>query len=271
MLANAVNAVIPVRTLYRSLKGVGMFATLQLVKRRVAAAFGEDNTALYRINVPGYPHPVTIRGGNGSDGFAFYQILAMKDFDVLNDFSAPRLIIDAGANIGMSSLYFLNRFPDVRIVAIEADPENMRICRLNLAPFADRVVLVEGAVWSSCGRVVLMHGEVEWNSHVRNAEPGEEAGVESFDIPRLIEAGGGGPVDLLKVDIEGGESEVFGKNAEKWLPAIKNIVIEFHGADCEKTFFGALEGYQYRAFPYRSVTVCENLRPRAPEPISRAS
>jgi len=227
----------------------------------VGAAFGEDGSKLYEIKVPGYPNPVKIRGGNGSDGFAFYQILAMKDFDVFTNLGSPRLIIDAGANIGMSSIYFLNRYPSLKVVAIEPDPETFEICKMNLAPYADRVVLIKGAVWSTCGRVVLVKGELEWNSHVQQAQNDADASVDSYDIPSLIAAGGGGKVDLLKVDIEGGELELFGKNTEAWLPAVKNIAIEFHGEDCEKSFFGALKGYEYDGFPYRSVTICQNLRP----------
>ena len=263
-----------VRALYRAVRGVGPAATMQLVRRRVAAAFGQTNTALYKIKVPGYPNPVTIRGGNGSDGFAFYQHLAIKDFDILNDLGSPRLMIDAGANIGMASLYFLNRYPGLKIVAIEPDPETFEICKRNLAPYAGRVVLIKGAIWSSCGRVLLEKGELEWNSHVVALENGvaqngaskngADAAVDAYDVPALIAAGGGGMVDFLKVDIEGGELELFGKNEQAWLPAVKNIAIEFHGDDCEKTFFQALKGYDYDGFPYRTVTICQNLRPKAP-------
>ena len=253
-----------VRAVYRAVRGVGPLAALQLIRRRVAAACGEDNRAIYTIRVPGYPHPVKIRGGNGSDGFAFYQILAMKDFDIFANLSAPRLIIDAGANIGMSSVYFLNRFPEVKIVAIEPDPETFEICRVNLAPYGNRVVLIKGAIWSNCGRVVLEKGELEWNSHVREGNGAGGGSVDAFDVPALIAAGGGGAVDLFKVDIEGGELEVFGKNPGGWLPYVKNIAIEFHGDECEKAFFHALEGYDYDGFPYRSITVCQNIRPRRP-------
>jgi len=271
-------AVAPVRALYRALRGVGPSATLKLVQRRIAAAFGQTNSTLYEIRVPGYPNPVKIRGGNGSDGFAFYQHLAIKDFDILNDLGAPRLMIDAGANIGMASLYFLNRYPGLKIVAIEPDPETFEICRMNLAPYAGRVVLLKGAIWSSCGRVVLAKGELEWNSHVvalpdgaaqngasQNgaAKSGADVAVDSYDVPALIAAGGGGTVDFLKVDIEGGELELFGKNEQSWLPAVRNIAIEFHGDDCEKTFFKALEGYDYDGFPYRTITICQNLKPKA--------
>jgi FkbM family methyltransferase len=249
------------RAVFRAIRGVGLAAALQLVRRRVAAVFGENNRAIYEIKVPGYPHPVKIRGGNGSDGYAFYQILAMKDFDIFRDFGSPRLMIDAGANIGMSSIYFLNRYKNLKVVAIEPDPETFEICRMNLAPYSDRVVLIQGAIWSSRGRVALEKGELEWNSHVRQTELESDLTVEAYDVPALIEAGGGGMVDLLKVDIEGGEVELFGKNAGAWLPAVKNISIEFHGDECERTFFRALEGYEYDGFPYRSVTICQNIRP----------
>jgi FkbM family methyltransferase len=261
------------RVISRAISGIGLPATLQLVRRRIAAAFGQGPETLYRIRVPGYQYPVSIRGGNSSDGFAFYQLLVMKDLDVL-DLGSPSLVIDAGANIGMASLYLLNRYPSLKVVAVEPDPGTFEILCMNLRPFADRVVLVNGAVWSSCGQLVFVREQVEWNSHVRDMtnihasgnrpDAAIEMNVESFDIPSLISLGGGGPVDLLKVDIEGSEKEVFSKNVERWLPSIKNIVIELHGPECEKSFHGALEGYRYEGFPFRSVTVCRNLLTRIP-------
>jgi FkbM family methyltransferase len=258
---------------YRAIGGIGLAATLQLVRRRLGAAFGEGPDTIYRIQVAGYPNPIHIRGGNSSDGFAFYQLIVMKDLEFL-DLGSPKLIIDAGANIGMASLYLLNRFPSLRVVAVEPDPDTFRLCQMNLAPFSDRVVLVKGAVWSNCGQLVFVREKVEWNSHVRgmtnvHADPKEsdpaaatETVVDSFDLPSLIAMGGGGQVDLLKMDIEGSEKEVFSVNAGAWLPSVKNIIIELHGPECEKSFEGALSVYEYEGFPYRSVTVCRNLLAR---------
>src|ERR1017187_5918421 len=124
------------RTLARAVNGVGLSATLQLIRRRAGAAFGEGSGTIYRIKVPGYPQQVSIRGGNSTDGFAFYQHLAMKDLDIF-DLGSPKLIIDAGANIGMASLYLLNRYRSVKIVAVEPDPDTFELCRTNLAPFSD--------------------------------------------------------------------------------------------------------------------------------------
>lgn len=257
------------RVISRAIQGIGPAATLQLAWRSVAAACGQGPGTLYRIKVPGYRHPVTIRGGKSSDGYAFYQLLVMKDLEIF-DLSSGGLMIDAGANIGMASLYLLNRYPALRVVAVEPDPGNFEVCRMNLEPFSDRVVFVKGAVWSSCGQLVFVSEQTEWNSHVRGTtnvvagDPGpkeaaKETSVESFDMPALISLGGGGPVDLLKMDIEGSEAEVFRGNTERWLPSVRNIVIELHGPDCEKSFKGALEGYQYDGFPFRSVIVCRNL------------
>jgi hypothetical protein len=104
---------------------------------------------------------------------------------------------------------------------------------------------------------------VEWQSHVKAADGTSGASVESFDVSTLIALGGGGSVDLLKVDIEGGEAEVFGKKFDEWLPAVRNITIEFHGSDCEKNFYAALNDYEYESFEYRTVMICRNIRPRA--------
>jgi len=263
-----------VRVLSRAINGLGLPATLQLVQRQIGSAFGQGPETIYRIRVPGYPQPISIRGGQSTDGFAFYQHLAMQDLDIF-DLGSPKLIIDAGANIGMASLYLLKRYPSVKIVAVEPDPETFELCRANLAAYADRVVLVKGAVWSSCGELVFVRNQSEWNSHVQGAEnvhagqeaqaaPATEIRVQSFDLPSLIALGGGGPVDLLKMDIEGSEAEVFARNPDSWLSAVRNIIIELHGPECDKSFAAALTGYEYEAFPLRSVTVCRNLRPRLP-------
>lgn len=78
----------------------------------------------------------------------------------------------------------------------------------------------------------------------------------------LIARGRGAGVDLLKLDVEGGEREIFGPNSQEWLPSIANIVIELHGPECEARFFEALQPYDYDQTHRDSVYVCRNLRPR---------
>lgn len=65
---------------------------------------------------------------------------------------------------------------------------------------------------------------------------GETGTAEAFTMKLLI-AATGGSVDLLKLDVEGSEREIFGSGAGDWLPFVRNIVIELHGPDCSEIFF----------------------------------
>jgi FkbM family methyltransferase len=258
------------RVVLQASRKLGWPAVLQLVFIRLAGR----KEAEYRLRVRGYAHPITIRGGQSTDAWALYELLVKDEYAFFGDLESPVFIIDGGANIGIASLYFLNRYPTARVVAIEPHPPNCEICRKNLAPYGERAMVIQGALWKNPGRLVLddARGE-EWTMSVRSGGPGQTGSVEAFTLPDLI-AYGDGKVDLLKLDIEGSEKELFGPGAQDWLPAIRNIVIELHGKDCSDGFFGALEGYEYDlirnpkdALP---VVACLNLRGRADRVIPGA-
>jgi FkbM family methyltransferase len=248
---------------FRTAQKLGWDASLRLALIRLRGR----RDAEYTLRLKGFPYPVTIRGGQSSDAHALYEILVLDEYGFAGDLGSPSFIIDGGANIGMASLFLLNRYPGVHIVAVEPSPANFAICQKNLAPYGDRVVLVQGAIWKDSGRLVLDEtvGE-EWRTKVRAGEPHQAGSVEAFTIPQLI-ARGWGKVDLLKVDVEGGEREIFGPGAKEWLPQIRNVVIELHGQECSDRFFNALAGYDYQlvrsekdALP---VVACRNLQARS--------
>ncbi|MBV9296855.1 MAG: FkbM family methyltransferase, partial [Acidobacteriaceae bacterium] len=167
MLSGVLWPLTRLRVLYRAFNTLGAATSLQLCRRKIDSLLFEDSAhRLYRLRVPGYSTPIVIRGGNGSDGLVFYQIFVRRDYDVVADLADPELIIDGGANIGLASLYFLNKYPNVRIIAVEPDSANLEICRQNLRPFTDRVSLVEGALWSKCGRLALERQELDWCTRV---------------------------------------------------------------------------------------------------------
>ena len=258
------------KVLFEASRKLGWRATMQLVFARV----GGNRESEYSLRIRGYPHPITIRGGSSTDAWAVYELLVKDEYAFFGDLESPSVIIDGGANIGIASLYFLNRYPAVRIVAVEPHPANFALCRKNLAPYSGRAKVLEGALWKTPGRVVLddSRGE-DWTVQVRSGKLDQPGSVEAFTLPALI-AFGGGPVDLLKLDIEGSEKELFGPGADEWLPAVRNIVIELHGGECSDRFFGALAGYDYdlvnspkQALP---VVACLNLRARAGQTVPSA-
>jgi FkbM family methyltransferase len=202
----------------------------------------------------------------------FDQIFLLEEYSCLRDLKEPSLVLDLGADVGFSTAYFLSAFPKARIVAVEPDERNWAICKANLSPYGDRVLLLHGAVWSRPGRLRLLQGIYadgrEWATQVD--EPIEEErsslGVQAWDVGSLIDMSGVGTVDLLKVDIERAELTVFGKSAGSWLHRVRNICIELHGKDCEEVFFAALKDFNYELGYSGELTICRNLRPRKMPP-----
>jgi FkbM family methyltransferase len=232
---------------------------VQLVRIRLAS--GKQTS--YTLRLPKYPHPITLRGGGSTDPLVVYELLVMQEYALVGDLDSPAFIIDGGANIGIASLYFLNRYPTAHVLAVEPSPDNFEILSKNLAPYADRVTLVQGAIWKSSGRLMLQPDKEEWRTSVRASNNEQPGSVEAFTLPGLI-AYGSGTVDLLKIDIEGSEGEVFGPEAQQWLPAVRNIAIEVHSKEYADRFFSALAGYQYdlRKHHKDNVIICRNLRPQ---------
>src|SRR5205085_2620863 len=120
--------------------------------------------------------------------------------------SVPR-IIDCGANIGLSSLYFKRLYPAARITAYEADPEIHGILSENLRRNgAADVESVNAAVWTQNGMInFLCEGADSGTlSELAGALNGTDRSVPSI---RLRDVLAGETVDLLKIDIEGAERE----------------------------------------------------------------
>jgi FkbM family methyltransferase len=255
------------RAVFRASRKLGWMAALHLVYIRTAGRKEGE----YSLRIKGYPHPITIRGGQSSDAVALYEILVRDEYAFFGDLESPAFIIDGGANIGIASLYFLNRYPSAHVIAVEPHAGSLDLCRKNLARYRERVVMIHGAIWNVPGRVAVdLAPEEEWAFRVRSEGPGQPGSVQAFTLPALIACGsafGDGKVDLLKLDVEGSEKELFEPGAAEWLPSVRNLVIELHGQECVDRFFRTLEGYDYdllRSPKDKSpVLACRNLRARA--------
>lgn len=195
----------------------------------------------------------------------FHQIFVFEEYGCLRDTASPFFILDLGANVGYSSAYFLSCFPAAKVLAVEPDPANFEVCRKNLAKYRDRAKVLLGAVWSHKSRLALSRGKFrdgrEWTTQViATKDSGDGVSVEAFDVPSLMRLAGAEYIDLLKVDIERSELEVFDHSSSSWLPRVRNICIELHGDDCRETFMKALEAYEYDLGVCGELTICRNLR-----------
>jgi FkbM family methyltransferase len=210
---------------------------------------------------PGTLHPVAMRVGGSSDPMVFDQIFINAELaDLTSRVRGARVIVDLGANVGYSSVFFLNAFPDAFVLAVEPDPQN-------LAPYGDRARLVKAAVWSNPGRLVLSRGAfrngMEWATQVRPAQSDETADVEALDVQSLLQMCPQPVIDILKIDIEGSEAVLFGPGAEGWLKCVRNFCVEIHSIEAASIIDQALRSFRFESIQSGEYNVYLNLAPKA--------
>jgi FkbM family methyltransferase len=139
----------------------------------------------------------------------------------------PKLIIDGGANIGCASLFFARKYSRATILAIEPNTENARLCAMNTARYRG-VRVIEGALWPRDTPLQLETADFG-NAGCRVVETGvrRSSSPQAFTIPALLEMAGAERVDILKLDIEGAERELFADNAD-WIARVGILIIELH-------------------------------------------
>jgi FkbM family methyltransferase len=212
------------------------------------------------VGVRGYRRPVRLRPGS-SDFAVFSQVFLQGQYAGL-PVRAPRVIIDAGANIGLASLFFLRRYPRARVIALEPEPENFAVAAANLRPYRHRCTLVRGALWSHTTRLALRPGTAHWAAQVMPAAAGGDGLVPAYSLADLM-AGHGLPfVDLLKVDIEGAEEEVFRAGRDTVLRRVGCCAVELHGPACEAAFREAVRRHGFASYRRGELTVATRRPPR---------
>jgi len=140
--------------------------------------------------------------------------------------SAPRpFIIDGGANVGLSLVYFKQIYPDCRIIAFEPDVSVFHVLQKNIRAFNfSSIELVNKALWSS---ETVLEFMAEGADAGRMVEIDREAKISKVQTVRLRKYLLTQPVDLLKLDIEGAETEVL-EDCCDCLDNVSNVFVEYH-------------------------------------------
>lgn len=133
----------------------------------------------------------------------------------------PDTLLDIGANIGLTSLYYAEQYPLLAVVAVEPDPRNASLARRNLAS-VNAAEVVEAAVSSCAGEVAFASGP---ESTLGRVDPNGNMRVQAVTMGDLLDRLPGQRADLVKIDIEGGEGQLFSENCG-WLDRVSSIIIE---------------------------------------------
>ena len=214
-------------------------------------------------------------GSHQSDIHIWYEVFD-DEANSCVDLDAAAWIIDAGANVGYTALWFAQRYPMSQIIAIEPDAESFEILSDNAAheprihpiraavtpPGAPRQRVVDGVSGPSPASFQTVD--------VDPSDPADEmVGVEAVDIASVMEQFGIERLDLLKMDIEGAEQAVFA-DCDDWIDRVEAIIVEVHDRfvpGCSETFDRATADFAVRDVgPEGSFRVY--VRRGAPSPIS---
>ncbi|MFH2085929.1 MAG: FkbM family methyltransferase [bacterium] len=160
------------------------------------------------------------------------EIFGRNDYYVELESDNP-VIVDAGAYIGDTTLYFKQLYPNARIIALEPFPHSFEILKKNVEENQlTGVELVQSALAPKSGEVIL-HADIsghDWFTTVSHIKSGwdkrqktQELKVRGVSLSEVVV----GPIDLLKMDIEGMEVSVL-KSLVGEFPRIKNIIAEVH-------------------------------------------
>jgi FkbM family methyltransferase len=202
-----------------------------------------DAALVLRLKRP-YATPLSIRPAS-NDIYTLDEILIERVYaGVLDAVPYAEVIVDLGANIGLSSIFFLGHYPHSRVIALEPDPRNYRLLKENLrrSTAAGRAQAIEAAAWERDGRVRFVPPEEPGHVNQGALAAGEtERGKTVFGMamPSIMSTAATTHVDILKVDIEGGEVNLF-RGDTGWLASVKCIAIEFHGDSRRESDFDAL-------------------------------
>lgn len=153
------------------------------------------------------------------------------------------LIIDAGGYIGTAAIVFARAYPDARVLSLEPSRENFALLQRNVRPFPNIVPINSAVVARSRTLQLKDRGTGAWGFSVveaprDNADAAPMHSVQGVTLDELIFDQGARGVDILKLDIEGGEKEVF-DYAGYWSHHTTILVAELHNrivAGCGESF-----------------------------------
>jgi FkbM family methyltransferase len=225
----------PFKALSKDIKGLRRLG-LGFLVRHPKAWLGSD---LARVSVKNFGR-VWLRYSD-SDAAVAHQVFAGREYDLKRfaqfarvdaayraALSAGRrpVIVDAGANIGLTAMWFARAFPEALVTAIEPDPRNLEVARRNLAGFTN-IELVDAAIGADPG-IVRLVGEAGKGFSTRTVRESSGAGVRVITIAEAkAMAGPQAELLIVKADIEGFEADLFASNLD-WLDEVEVVFVEVH-------------------------------------------
>jgi FkbM family methyltransferase len=201
----------------------------------------------------------------------YREIFVRQHYFFHADTDSP-LIFDCGANLGMATLYFKWLYPKARIEAFEPDPTTFAVLKRNVTQNRLAGVAAHNcALWSENGEIEFFVDQATPGSALMSTNSSRLEG-KAIQVPsRRLSDFIRGPIDFLKLDVEGAEHRVLcDLLASGKAQSVRQMVIEYHHhignqRSCLADFLGQLEraGFEYQIqaslFPVTSKAIFQDI------------
>lgn len=212
---------------------------------------------------------VATRRYPSSDLGILFQVLGKFEYqpivDIVNTtdgYSKPLRIIDAGANVGYTSVFFKAAFPTAKILSLEVDKDNAAQIRKNiyLNGFKE-IQIVQDALWKNNANLEIkrdFRDQSECSFYVE--ETNHDTGLKGHNLDYFLELNNWNLIDILKIDIEGAERYLFENDelADKLLNKTKLLALEIHDEfNIRESIYKHLDRNKFTYFNHGDITIAQ--------------
>lgn len=201
---------------------------------------------IININLKKYNTTFNLRVKDADIG-TFEKIFIDEEYNFTFEKMDPKIIVDIGANIGASPIYFANRYLNSTVYALEPQKDNFNLL-VEHTKNHNNIKNFNYGLWHENKLLAIENPKVESisftlsdnNTTKTNLEQIQGKTLESFMEENQIDF-----IDILKIDIEGAEKDIFLKKP-RWLNKIGLLIIELHDRKvkgCSRAFYSAINNY----------------------------
>ncbi|RYM33916.1 FkbM family methyltransferase [Brumimicrobium glaciale] len=202
-----------------------------------------------------------------SDSDVFKQIILEEEYKHVRELMLKHKIevlnvIDGGANVGYTSIYLSHFYPDATILALEPNKNTFKRLTHNIDSneLKKNVSCIQKGLWSKDTYLKADYSfrdKQDWSFRLEETNNEAEKLFETISVESLIETHKWETIDLFKIDIEGGEKELFQNEDElKWLDKVKVFAIEIHDEfHCREDIEAILKKNNFTLFYSGELTI----------------
>ena len=233
---------------YKVFEGTKMFLSLLSSKNNY-----------YIINSKVFANKIYLRKEQ-SDPSIFEQVFSEQQYNFEHpDPRQVKWIIDAGANIGLSAIYFSGKFPNASVISIEPNKENFKLLQKNTRNYKN-VTCINAALWYQKEQLDISNKEEKSAGYMIQSSLDKTGDfIESVTINELTERYNIEEISILKIDIEGSEKEVFQYNISPWLDNCTCVIAELHDwlkPGTSQVFFKAMSNFDWVTYVKGENIIC---------------